>query len=140
MKMLATSSAPEPLTLNIEGVRVVVEFEDEAGKLPVNNFAAGDSDFATTQAATNAMLKVDGFPTAGYEYIQRSTNSISDVLAMGVEAIGKLPGLSFELRPVGVFWVSLCYAVVLLVREFRGKPEGGMIFGLCTDRPSRRPG
>lgn len=32
--------APEPVVLNLEGVEVTVWFEDEAGKLPVNAFAA----------------------------------------------------------------------------------------------------
>jgi len=38
-----------------------------------------DSTFDETQAAQNAMLKVDGYPS-GSEYIQKSTNHITDVI------------------------------------------------------------
>ena len=37
-------------------------------------------DFTTTQEAQNSMLKVDGYPSDTYQYIQRSTNSVSDVI------------------------------------------------------------
>lgn len=37
-------------------------------------------DFTTTQEAQNSMLKVDGYPSDTYQYIQRSSNSVSDVI------------------------------------------------------------
>ena len=37
-------------------------------------------EFVTTQAAQNARFRVDGFPVNTEEYIERSTNSVSDVL------------------------------------------------------------
>lgn len=37
-------------------------------------------DFATTQYAQNSMLKVDGYPSDTYDYIQRQSNSISDII------------------------------------------------------------
>ena len=39
------------------------------------------SDFSTTQEAQNSMLKVDGYPSATSQYIQRLSNSVSDVTA-----------------------------------------------------------
>ncbi|MBU2549680.1 MAG: flagellar filament capping protein FliD [Proteobacteria bacterium] len=36
--------------------------------------------FETTQKASNAMVKVDGYPSTGADYIQRSSNTISDIL------------------------------------------------------------
>ena len=37
-------------------------------------------DFTTTQEAQNSMLKVDGYPSDTYQYIQRQSNAISDVI------------------------------------------------------------
>ena len=37
-------------------------------------------DFTTTQEAQNSMLKVDGYPSDTYQYIQRQSNSVSDVI------------------------------------------------------------
>ncbi len=37
-------------------------------------------DFTTNQEAQNSMLKVDGYPTDDYEYIQRQNNYITDVI------------------------------------------------------------
>lgn len=47
--------------------------------------------FSTTQKAQNAMVKVDGYPAGGTEYIQRSTNQISDLI-QGVTLKLKSPG------------------------------------------------
>lgn len=38
------------------------------------------SDFSTTQEAQNSMLKVDGYPPDPSQYIQRSSNSVSDLI------------------------------------------------------------
>jgi len=46
----------------------------------LDNFDAGDSKFTTAQKATNSMLKVDGYPVEDWEYIQRSSNSVSDIV------------------------------------------------------------
>jgi flagellar hook-associated protein 2 len=40
-----------------------------------------DATFTQTQAAQNALIKVDGYPTNAAEWIGRQTNSISDVIA-----------------------------------------------------------
>jgi flagellar hook-associated protein 2 len=39
------------------------------------------SDFSVSQNAQNSMVKVDGYPSESGIYIQRSTNSISDVIS-----------------------------------------------------------
>jgi flagellar hook-associated protein 2 len=39
-----------------------------------------DSTFNETQAAQNAMVKVDGYPVDSSEYIQRSSNTIGDLI------------------------------------------------------------
>jgi len=49
----------------------------------LDNFDCSDSDFETTQKATNSMIRVDGFPSSSSEWLQRSTNNVSDVI-MGV--------------------------------------------------------
>jgi len=38
------------------------------------------SDFSTTQEAQNSMLNVDGYPSAASQYIQRLSNSVSDLI------------------------------------------------------------
>ncbi|WP_147821986.1 flagellar filament capping protein FliD [Salidesulfovibrio onnuriiensis] len=40
----------------------------------------GVSDFTETQNATNAQLRVNGFPSAAGGYIERSTNTITDII------------------------------------------------------------
>lgn len=47
-----------------------------------NSSPAGfsSSDFTNTQEAQNAQLKVDGWPTGADDWIERSTNSIDDVI------------------------------------------------------------
>ncbi len=42
--------------------------------------AMGPDAFTNTQQAQNAQIKVDGFPAADDEWIERSTNSIDDVI------------------------------------------------------------
>jgi len=63
----------------------------------MDNFDASDSVFETTQRATDAMLKVDGFPSASYEYLQRSSNTVTDVL----------DGISLNLRGAGTAVVTV---------------------------------
>ena len=49
----------------------------------LDNFAKDGTTgygFSQTQRAQNAMLKVDGFPTDADEYIQRTSNSIGDII------------------------------------------------------------
>ncbi len=46
----------------------------------LDNFDDTDSDFETTQSASNSMTKVDGFPSDSWEYLQRSTNAINDII------------------------------------------------------------
>ena len=40
----------------------------------------GDGDFTNTQTAQNAQLKVDGYPPGADQWMERSTNSIDDVI------------------------------------------------------------
>lgn len=63
----------------------------------LDNFDTNDAAFETTQRATDAMLKVDGFPSASWEYLQRSSNSISDVLG----------GITLNLRGAGTAVVTV---------------------------------
>lgn len=46
----------------------------------LDNFDDSDADFETTQSASNSMTKVDGFPSDSWEYLQRSTNAINDII------------------------------------------------------------
>ena len=39
-----------------------------------------DADFMTPQSASNAMIKVDGFPIDSWDYVQRSTNTVGDIV------------------------------------------------------------
>ncbi|MBW2621522.1 MAG: flagellar filament capping protein FliD [Deltaproteobacteria bacterium] len=57
----------------------------------LNNFDDSDSDFETTQSASNSMTKVDGFPSDSWEYLQRSTNAINDIIS----------GVTLNLQNVG---------------------------------------
>ncbi len=54
----------------------------------------------------------------------------ADVLAGIVEAVGRLPGISLQLRDVGVGWVVLCYAtgaaILLAGRLRRGRLWAGL--------------
>jgi len=63
----------------------------------LDNFDASESAFETTQRATDAMLKVDGFPSASYEYLQRSSNTISDILG----------GITLNLQGAGTAGVTI---------------------------------
>lgn len=63
----------------------------------LDNFDDTDADFETTQDASNSQVKVDGFPSASYEYLQRSDNSISDVIT----------GVTLNLRDTGSTVVSV---------------------------------
>jgi flagellar hook-associated protein 2 len=46
----------------------------------LTDFNADDSSFETTQKASNAMVRLDGYPSDDSSYIQRSINTISDVI------------------------------------------------------------
>jgi len=46
----------------------------------LTNFDASDSEFETAQRATDSMIKLDGYPSDDASYIQRSTNTVSDVI------------------------------------------------------------
>ncbi len=46
----------------------------------LDNFTASESTFETAQKASNAMIKVDGYPSDASGYIQRSSNTVSDIL------------------------------------------------------------
>lgn len=50
------------------------------------------SSFQETQGASNAKLRIDGYPSAAGGWIQRSTNSVSDVI----------PGLTLNLKKAAV--------------------------------------
>ena len=56
----------------------------------LDNFEAAGT-FSTARPAANSMVKINGFPSEESEYLQRSTNTISDVL----------PGVIVELQGVG---------------------------------------
>jgi flagellar hook-associated protein 2 len=66
--------------------------------------------FSESQAAQNAMLKVDGYPT-GDVYVQRSGNHVTDAIA----------GLALELKDAGTTTVSIAMdtsAMVDKVKQF----------------------
>ncbi|MBU0515697.1 MAG: flagellar filament capping protein FliD, partial [Proteobacteria bacterium] len=46
----------------------------------MDNFDGSSSKWSNTQVAQNAMLKVDGYPSTSYEYLQRASNSFDDVV------------------------------------------------------------
>ena len=56
-----------------------------------------DAVFNETQAAQNAMVKVDGYPADGSKYIQRSSNTISDLIG----------GVTLSLSGTGTSTVSI---------------------------------
>jgi competence protein ComEC len=47
--------------------------------------------------------------------VGRTASKAADLLARAVETAGRLPGLSFDVRPVGPLWVGLFYAALALV-------------------------
>ncbi len=57
---------------------------------------ASASDFAQTQNAQNAQLRIDGFPSAAGGYIERATNTISDAIT----------GLTLSLKDTGAVNIS----------------------------------
>ncbi|MFH1136789.1 MAG: flagellar filament capping protein FliD [Pseudomonadota bacterium] len=46
----------------------------------MDNFEAADSDFSTPQKAANALFKVDGYPSEPGYYLQRSSNTVADII------------------------------------------------------------
>lgn len=46
----------------------------------LNKLDADDNKFSTAQKASNAMLQVDGYPTESGVYLQRSSNTVSDIV------------------------------------------------------------
>ncbi len=46
----------------------------------MDNFDGSSSQWTNTEQAQNAMLKIDGYPSASYEYLQRASNTFSDVI------------------------------------------------------------
>ena len=66
----------------------------------LNDFAKDGTTgygFTQTQAAQNAMVKVDGYPVDSSEYIQRSSNTIGDLIA----------GVTLSLSGTGTSTVSI---------------------------------
>ena len=62
------------------------------GASTMSNAAFNDaSDFAVTQAARNAQIKVDGWPTASNAWIESNSNTIT----------GMVQGLTFNLKSLG---------------------------------------
>jgi competence protein ComEC len=65
------------------------------------------------------------WPLPGLSYvIGRGASAAAGLTSRAVEAMGVLPGLSLELRPLSVGWVVLCYAVMALVAFGRRLPFG----------------
>lgn len=56
--------------------------------------------------------------------IGRLAASAADTMAEAVGWIGDIPGAGFELRPVGVLWLLMCYGAILLVLAWRRLPHG----------------
>ncbi|PTN38723.1 flagellar filament capping protein FliD [Desulfonatronum sp. SC1] len=70
-----------------------------------------DADFNETQAAQNSKLKIDGFPPGADDWIERSTNTISDLL----------DGVTLNLRQAGTTTLNIAVnneKVLDNVREF----------------------
>jgi len=91
------------------------------------------------------------WPLPGLSYtIGRFARWAAELLAQAVNALGVLPGLSFELRPLHPGWVVLCYAAIALVVFSRRIPFGkilatGAIMTLAgwtalSQLPQPRPG
>ena len=47
----------------------------------LDNFDGAEGKYTVAQAATNAMLKLDGFPSDSAEYIQRSSNRVNNLIS-----------------------------------------------------------
>lgn len=58
--------------------------------------------------------------------VSRMAHGAAEALTAAVRAAERLPALSFDVQPVGAWWVLLCYAALLLVllggRIRRGRP------------------
>ncbi len=56
------------------------------------------------------------WPLPGLAYaIGRAASAAAEALARTIEALGHLPAVAFELRPLHVGWVVLCYVVLVLI-------------------------
>jgi flagellar capping protein FliD len=64
---------------------------------PLSNFAVSDSTFTTAQKASDSMTKIDGFPSDATQYVQRPTNTVSDVI----------DGLILELHGTGTATITI---------------------------------
>jgi len=64
--------------------------------------------------------------------VGRASAWASELLGRLVEAMRWLPGLSFELRPVGVWWALLCYVVIVLALLHRRLPRGRIWAGVAA--------
>jgi competence protein ComEC len=79
-----------------------------------------------------AMVLVPGYvsmallwPLPGLAYtVGQAASWAAGAMARAVGAIGSLPCLAVELRPVSAGWVAMCYAVVLVVVFARRLPFG----------------
>jgi flagellar capping protein FliD len=64
------------LTGNQTGAAMVITNISET----LDNFDGSSSEWTNTQVAQNAMLKIDGYPSTDYEYLQRARNTFDDVI------------------------------------------------------------
>lgn len=83
------------LTGKETGAEHTIEFVASAN--PLSNFVVDDTTFSTAQKASDSMIKLDGFPTESYKYIQRSSNTVSDIA----------DGLVIDIHDVGVSTVTV---------------------------------
>ncbi|MFB3891987.1 MAG: ComEC/Rec2 family competence protein [Phycisphaerae bacterium] len=56
----------------------------------------------------------------------------ADLLTWAVGACNHLPGLCFDIRPVGVWWVPLCYAAIAVILLHRRLPRGRVWAGAAA--------
>ncbi|MFP3937248.1 MAG: ComEC/Rec2 family competence protein [Phycisphaerae bacterium] len=64
--------------------------------------------------------------------ISRMAHGSAEALAWAVQQCERLPGLSFEVRPVGAGWVLLCYAVLAMVLLGRRVRRGRLVAGVAA--------
>jgi flagellar hook-associated protein 2 len=103
------------------------------------------ADFVETQSAQDSRIKVDGFPTGADEWIERSSNTIDDVIS----------GVTLHLHDTGTVQVGLTRdiesvkdklnkmvesynAVIAFVQENTGYSEATQTAGLLSDRSAVR--
>lgn len=117
----------------------------QGGSVSATLTGFAEADFVETQSAQDSRIKVDGFPTGADEWIERSSNTIDDVIS----------GVTLHLHDTGTVQVGLTRdiesvkdklnkmvesynAVIAFVQENTRYSEATQTAGLLSDRSAVR--